>query len=42
MSRLKVKALVEGYDQFIGIDAHKKTCHVPSRTLKDRLASGEG
>ena len=32
MSRLKVKALVEGYDQFIGIDAHKKTCHV---TIKD-------
>lgn len=33
MSRLTVKkALVEGYDRFIGIDGHKRTCHV---TIKD-------
>lgn len=32
MSQFRVKALVDGYDQFIGVDNHKKTCHV---TIKE-------
>lgn len=33
MHKPQVKALLEGYDEFIGIDNHKRTCHV---TIKDR------